>query len=342
LSVVTEAQNQAPRVSRGADRAKQTENKAGSQELTVRAQNMNEQLTQEIGNARWTRIIYRSLDLTKEKNAPLYYPVQEVNGNVNLFTSIFHLISEGKINIYKYLDGYEAFDEANQLSFKDLLVNFNIFYEEVPAGGGRPASYVINSSDIPSSEVRSLYVKEAWYFDQNNSIYDVKTLALCPIAFVVSDIGEEKMPMFWVKYEDIRPYVKSKHIMTSNLNNTKTFTVDDYFRSRMFDGEIVKTENLMNLALLQYCPTPDSMMAEQQRIETQLRTFNDSLWIQPDTTTKTLSKKETKKLQKAAQKDREGVSTSNAGATPKEPKPTKPKPTENATTSSPTRSIRRQ
>jgi hypothetical protein len=58
-----------PRMSRGGDRARQqqTENNIGLPELTVRAQNMNEQLTQNVGNARWMRIIYREIDLTKER-----------------------------------------------------------------------------------------------------------------------------------------------------------------------------------------------------------------------------------------------------------------------------------
>lgn len=349
LTVFVQAQNpdqRAPRMSRGGDRQsrgeQQVENNNGLPELTVRAQIMNEQLTREIGNARWMRVIYRELDLTKEKNAPLYYPVQEMNGMKNLFTTLFQLVSEGKINVYEYSGDSESFDDENILPFKEMLEKFSIYYEEVPAGGGQPARYVINASDIP--DVRSLYVKEAWYFDQNNSIYDVKTLAVCPIAFVLTDIGEQRQAMFWTKYEDIRPYVQNSYIMTSNVNNAKTFTIDDYFRRRMFDGEIVKTENLMNLALREYCPTPDSMLAEQQRIEHQLKSFNDSLWIQPDTTV-VLSKKEAKKVKSARRgsSKQEGVSSDDKTAAKKEKAPKQQKTkTEKATKSAPSRSIRRR
>jgi gliding motility associated protien GldN len=345
LGAAVGAQNpeqRTPRMSRGGDRQNrsgQAENNTGLPELTVRAQILNEQLTQNVGNARWMRVIYREIDLMKEKNAPLYYPVQEVNGMKNLFTTLFQLVSEGKIEVYKYLPDYESFEADNLLSFKDMLDNFSIFYEEVPAGGGNPARYVINASDIPSQEVRSYIVKEAWYFDQNNSIYDVNTLAICPIAFMISDIGEQRTPMFWVKYEDIRPYIKNNYIMTSNLNNAKTFTVDDYFHRRMFDGEIVKTENLMNLALLQYCPTPDSMLAEQQRIENQLKAFNDSLWIQPDTTV-TLSKKDAKKAARTARASAKKKTTENKSTPKSEKAPKQPK--EKAAKSAPARSIRRR
>ena len=338
LNIYAQAQNanQGARVSRGSDRSnQQAESNTGLPELSVRAQILNEQLTQDIGKARWMRVIYRELDLTKDKNAPLYYPVQETNGVVNLFTRMFRLISEGKLNVYRYLtNDSESFEDDNILVFKEMLDNFNIYFEEVPAGGGRPARYVINASDVPSNEVRSLYVKEAWYFDESNSLFDVKTLAICPIAYLITDIGEQPTPMFWAKYEDVRPYVTSNYIMTSNINNAKTYTVDDFFRRRMYDGEIVKTENLLNLAMQQLYPDPDTLRVEQQRIEDQLMSFNDSLWIKPDTTV-VLSKKEAKAVTRSNSKS---VSANNKN-TKKESTPKQPK--EKAVKTSPARSIRR-
>ena len=347
LNIFAQAQDanqNAPRMSRGGDRNRaQAENaQQGLPELTVRAKNMNEQLTQEIGNARWMRVITREVDLTKEKNAALYYPVRELNGMKNLFTNLFQLASESKIKMYKYQMDYESFEEDNILPFKDLLDNFEIYYEEIPAGGGRPARYVINASDIPSQEVKSLFIKEAWYFDQNNSIYDVKILAMCPIAYVITEMGDQYQPMFWVKYEDVRPYVKNNLIMTSNINNAKTFTIDDFFRRRLYDGDIIMTENMMNLSMMQLYPDPDTLKIEQQRIEDQLTAFNDSLWMKPDTTA-VLSKKEAKAVAKktSSSKGDKGVSTETKSVKKESaPKQQKAKP-EKAAKSSPTRSIRR-
>ncbi|MDD2435951.1 MAG: gliding motility protein GldN [Massilibacteroides sp.] len=276
----TQQERRTPRFERG----ERTEEKESSlPELTVRAQDMNERLTQEIGNARWMRVIYREIDLTKEQNAPLYYPLRPINGNVNFFSTIFQALSENRVDAYEYLGDYEDFSDEHKISFnKDLLDRFYIFYEEVPGTKG-DTSLIINESDIPSADVRSYYVKEAWYFDQNNSVFDIKILAICPILFSTGDLGEERRPMFWLPYENIRPYIRNNYIMTSNTNNAKTFTIDDYFRRRMYDGEIVKTENLMNHSLVEYCPTPDSLKREQGRIESQLVAFEQSLYLQPDT-----------------------------------------------------------
>ena len=341
LTIMAQAQNTRPTVTRGSDRAaQQTDN---TTELSVRAQMMNEQLTQEVGNARWIRNIIRELDLTKEKNAPLYYPVQEMNGRKNLFTSIFYLLSEGKIHVYEYLADYESFEDDNILSYKAMLDKFRVFYETIPGGGGRSVRYIVNSSDIPSREVDKMYVKEAWYFDQHNSIYDVKTLALCPIMKRTMETGEELTEgMFWVKYEDIRPYIQNSPIMTSSLNNAMTYTMDDYFRRRMYDGDIIQTENLMNLPLVKLFDTDEEIAAEQQRIEGELVAFEKALWFQPDSTAlTTASNKKASKTKSTAKTTATKTPTVKQEKAPKQPKTSAPKSSSSGSGSSATRSIRR-
>ncbi|MDH6358406.1 gliding motility protein GldN [Parabacteroides sp. PF5-9] len=330
-------QRRGPEVLRGG-RGQESKN-TGLPDLTVRAQDMNERMTQEIGNARWMRVMYREVDLTKESNAPLYYPTRPVNGNMNLFSIIFQLMSEGKIIAYKYEDGYEAFDDDHIESFKDVLDRAYIYYEEIPGRGNAQPSYIINESDVPSADVQAYYVKEAWYFDQNNSVFDVKTLAICPIMTIVGDLGEQRMPLFWLPYENIRPYITNTLIMTSNINNAKTFTIDDYFRRRMFDGEIIKTENLMNKTLREYYPEPDSLKLAQERIEEQLVGFEKSLWLQPDTTSVAEDTKASKSTKQTtvARRGTKTTSTEKAPKATKAPKTSAPK----AQSAAPGRSVRR-
>lgn len=118
-----------PVSSRGA--REEDKKESGMPELTVRAQDMNERMTQNIGNARWMRVIYRQIDLTKEQNAPLYYPTQPMNGQMNLFSIIFQLVCEGKLSAYEYLDGYEDFSDNRKLDLKVMLDRCRIFYEEI-------------------------------------------------------------------------------------------------------------------------------------------------------------------------------------------------------------------
>ena len=39
--------------------------------------------------------------------------------------------------------------------------------------------------------------------------------------------GTTKYPLFWVKYEDLAPFLAKQTIMTSNLNNAATMSLDD-------------------------------------------------------------------------------------------------------------------
>jgi len=325
-------ERRSPQATRG--QRETVERNSGLPDLTVRAQDMNERMTQEIGNARWMRVIYREIDLTKEENAPLYYPTRPMNGQKNLFFLIFQLMSEGKVAAYEYLDGYEAFDDAHRADMKTILDRAYIYYNEIPGRPGEQPSYILNESDIPSEDVLSYYVKEAWYFDQHNSVFDVKTLAICPILTTGGDFGEQRMPLFWLPYENIRPYITNAYIMTSNLNNAKTFTIDDYFRRRMFDGEIIKTENLMNRTLQQYYPEPDSLRIAQEQIETQLKEFQSALYWKPDTTTQVAV---TAKEKKTATKSARATKSST-----KETKTKAPKAQSSSSGSAPVRSVRRR
>ena len=124
----------------------------------------------------WRRDIYRSIDLTKDENAALYYPVEPQGGQMNLFTLLFKLLNTGKIPAYDYqLDGLANFQQSNRMHFKDMLDRQKIPYE---VDGN---SIKVEQADIPSADVLSYYVKESSYYDQNTATYHSRIVALCPV-----------------------------------------------------------------------------------------------------------------------------------------------------------------
>lgn len=226
----------------------------------------------------WKRDIYRELDLRKEANAALYYPEEPLGDRVNFFTLIFNLILEGKVNAYEYrLDGNELFDESNKLDIGDLLDNFYIYYEK------KDGKYIVESADIPSGEVMKYYIKESNFIDQRASNYQTRVTAICPVRMKQED--EEsytQYPMFWLKYDDISPYLGQTQVMTSSFNNTTNMSLDDYFVMRRYSGDIYKTANLRNQPLAEYCDNDTLLMAERERIERQLVDFESGLWASSD------------------------------------------------------------
>ena len=231
----------------------------------------------------WKRDIYRQLDLMRDKNAPMYYPVEPVGRQVNLFTYLFRLILTGRVQAYTYkLDGNESFEEKDKLAVKDMLERYGIFYEEKD---GKPT---VADSDVPSAEATRYYIKESVYLDQRTGTFSTKVTALCPILMREDEFGGEATayPLFWVKYDDVAPYLTRLPMMGSNLNNVSNMTANDFFTMNRYEGKIYKTNNLLGKVLQNYCETDSALMREQQKIEKQLSDFEEGVWghVAADTT----------------------------------------------------------
>jgi len=225
----------------------------------------------------WKRDIYRQLDLTKDKNAPLYYPVEPMGKQVNLFTYLFRLIQTGRVKAYTYkLDGNESFEEKDKLGVKEFLERYNIFYEE------NDGKVTVADADVPSAEVMRYYIKESVYLDQRTGTFSTKVTAICPILMREVDEfnaeSKQAYPLFWLKYDDIAPWLAKLPMMGSNLNNVSNLTADDYFTLNRYDGKIYKTNNLQGKVLANYCETDSAMKKEQQRIEKQIVDFEEGVW----------------------------------------------------------------
>ena len=258
-----------------AARRKQQQPSSNAQNITTRAQisypvapTMDEDVV-------WRRDIYRIIDLNEDANAGLYYPVEAVGSQMNLFTYLFKLMMRQRISAYEYrLDGNEVFTDAAKIKPMAFLDNYHIYYEKKGNGIN------IDNSDIPSKEVKSYYVKESAYYDQRTSTFHTKVIALCPIMSREDDFGDapQTYPLFWVKYDDIAPYLSKQIIMTSDLNNAATMTLDDYFTKNLYRGKIYKTTNMLGKTLSQYCKTDSAMTKEQKRIEGEITAFEKNIW----------------------------------------------------------------
>lgn len=300
----------------------------------------------------WKRDIYRTLDLTKEKNAALYYPVEPLGDRVNLFTLVVRLVAEGKVPAYEYRsDGNELFTEDNKYKVTDMLDKFYIYYEE------KDGRLTISDSDIPSGEVLSYFIKESSFYDQRTATYTTRVTAICPVLHRSGDFGSDvtKYPMFWLNYDEVSPYFGMTPLMTSSYNNVSNMSIDDYFVRSLYDGEIYKTSNLQNKILAQYCPNDTAMKAEQQRIEKELVTFENKLWgiEEPDTTVTTTDTKNGKKtVHTTTRRPKSTTTDTKAANTEKKSESTEKKasvrtsrqrtPSTKSTSSSNTLSVRRQ
>ena len=224
----------------------------------------------------WRRDIYRELDLTDDANAGLYFPVEPQGKQLNLFTYIFKLAQNGYIPVYEYpTDGSDNFSSEARVQMQTILDNYHIYYEE------QDGKLKVDNSDIPSSEVRKFYLKESAYYDQANSSFHIKVLALCPVMLRDDDFGGEatQYPLFWVKYSDLEPFLNRQTVRASSLNNAATMSMDDFFTLNSYRGKIYKTNNAQGKTLIQLCDGDvDKMTAEQKRIEDELAAFHKTIF----------------------------------------------------------------
>lgn len=300
----------------------------------------------------WRRDIYRSLNLEVEDNATLYYPVEPMGEKVNLFTLLFRLVLSGDITAYKYnLDGNESFTEENKIEPKTMLENYLIYYEE------NNGELVVGNSDVPSAEVMSYYIKESHYYDQRKGTYGKHITAICPVLHRAGDFAAEvtKYPMFWVNYNDIKPYLAQNRVMASSLNNVAQTTFDDFFAKGLYKGDIYKTINAKNLAISQYCKDSTEIKKEQEKIEQQLKDFENNLWntktvaeirndsinVVKEAANDTIKQVEEKKVAKSGSSARPTIKKSEKSASKKSSNVKKPKAKAPSKASSGTVSVRR-
>lgn len=307
----------------------------------------------------YMREIYRQIDLSKDQNTPLYFPEDIIDGQKNLFRTILELVVSGKVPAYEYLDGREVFTDKYQLKVNDMLDRFGIYYTTGKGHSDRNPNYVIEEADVPTTQVMNYYIIEKWEFDKRTHRMRTRVEAICPVLNRTGDFGgEAKYPMFWVKYDQLRPWLAQQYVFLTDDNNLPQYSLDDYFNLGMYDGEIYKTKNLRNQSMMQMYPDPDDLARAQDSIDNRLKNYGKDLWVPtreeylaqkereeevakalaagdtiPERTVATA--KETRKVTTARK------STRKRG-TARKPKTVKPKSTSNGPASNAERSVRRR
>ena len=251
--------------------------------ISDRQQAFFEQRQPSDADLQWMKVIYRSLDLTKGKNPALYYPEEPNEDGQSLFFIIMRLLANNQIAAYEYLDGREMFTDEFRVNVGELLDRFHVMYEPAKGSTEKNPKYTIEDADIPGNEVLSYYSIERWEFDTRSNAMKTRVEAVCPVLHRTDEFGGEaiKYPMFWVKLNDIRPYMANQYVFTDDDNNLPRYSLDDFFKLNMYTGEIYKTKNLRNLSLMQMYPEEKDLKHAQDSIEQRLRAFNNDLWV-PD------------------------------------------------------------
>lgn len=265
-------------VTRRSDRdKKKTEKTVG---VTDRMQSFYETKAPHDADLSYMREIYRELDLTKPENSPLYYPEDLIDGRENLLRVIMGAVIDGRIPAYEYLDGREIFTDQYKVNVGEMLDRFGIYYTEAKGSTAKNPKYHIEEADMPTNQVLNYYIIEKWEFDRRSNRMKTRVEAICPVMTRSGDFGgEAKYPMFWVKFDTLRPFLAHQYVFVSDDNNIPQYSLDDYFTMGMYKGDIYKTRNLRNLSMAQMYPDEDMRKQAQDSIDNRLRNYGKNLWV---------------------------------------------------------------
>lgn len=263
----------------GQDRRDNNSNNSGVK-VSGRQQAFYEQNEPSEADLQWTKTVYRVLDLNKGKNPALYYPEEPNEDGQSMFFIIMRLLANDQISAYEYLDGREMFTDEYKIKVSDMLDRFHILYSEAKGSSEKHPKYAIDDADIPGFEILSYYIIEKWSFDTRSNKMTSRVDALCPVLHRQDEFGGDpiRFPMFWVKLNDIRPYIAQQYVFTDDDNNLARYSLDDFFKLNMYQGDIYKVKNLRNLMLAEIYPDPKDLKHAQDSIEERLHRFDKDLW----------------------------------------------------------------
>ena len=233
-------------------------------QVTIRQQSYPTALPSEDENIDWQQDIYREISVLDKANQGLYCPVDPTEHQKGLFTCLFQLAVEKVVPIYRYnLDGEEKFSKKTLADIKEVMRSHQIFFSE------EDGRLIVSPEDIPASEILLYYIKERVYYDLTNSAFRTKVLALCPVLLQEDEFGEgvTRYPLFWMKYDDVEPYLTERTIIPDYSNKADRITMADYFTLNRYKGTIYKISNAFGTTLRQDCDNDSVLYNSRQRIE---------------------------------------------------------------------------
>ena len=266
---------------RAAGDTRKKDKKEGAPEITTRQQSFYEVKEPHDADLQWMKVIQREVPISKGKNAAMFYPEMPNEDGESLYFIIMRLLAKGQIAAYD--QEAQMFDEAHKINFGEFLDNRYIDYTLAKGSTEKNPVYEFEDADILSNMVKSYYIIEKWEFDTRSNQIKPRVEAICPVIHREDDWSGEtaRYPMFWVKLNDIRPYMAQQYVFTDDDNNLPRYSLDDFFKLNMYTGDIIKTKNLRNLSLRQMFPDTTAYKHAQDSIEQRLRSFNKDLWVPP-------------------------------------------------------------
>jgi gliding motility associated protien GldN len=235
----------------------------------------------------WTKKIWRMIDLREKINHPLYYPTFRMQDRISLVQRLVDAIKYNEISAYDPIIDDEF---TTLLSYNQVIKNLGAEDQTKTTPNpitGRDTTITIKG-DITWSEIKTIMVKEEWFFDKQHSTMQVRIVGLCPIRSFFRPLNTGNADetsgeivntrLFWINFPEARKILANTAVF-NEFNDAQRITFDDLFYKRRFGSYIIRETNVYNNRSIQeYTFGGVPNMQESERIKNDMFTFEHDLW----------------------------------------------------------------
>jgi len=260
----------------------------------------------------WSRIVYRIIDMRYKQNFQLYFPT---NPEDPKYWSLFRLIMDAVVNGRTTNDGrqeYLRLFQKNQRRLKpvfadtleltrsldmqmafatdkpenvstDLDDDFLVLYDSI---NNTIRMNTYGYETFIKNQIKYLTV-EVVFFDKHTSRFYTKIMAIAPMYAPLSAGNSVfeclyKQVMFWVLFDDLRPFMARKYMIPTN-NSSKRVTFDNFFAEHLYTSYIVGDDNMYDRMIVEGQKIradkfEDFVHRDQERIANELLNTELDLW----------------------------------------------------------------
>lgn len=237
----------------------------------------------------WSKTVWRIIDLNEKMNMPLYYPTTRMDNRFSLIDLLIYGIQREELVVYTPDEDDEFKTPMNWQQIEERFgVRNDTLYVEDPETGESVQKVV--KTEMQTSEVKQIMLKELWFFDKQTSQFEVRIIGICPIRIYEravalnesdEDGGDEKdlamKKMFWVYFPSAR-FLFANHFVFNPNNDSERPSFDEIFFKRRFSGYVYKESNVFdNRSVSEYKQGLDAIL-ESKKIEDEMFVFEHDLW----------------------------------------------------------------
>jgi gliding motility associated protien GldN len=222
--------------------------------------------------------VWQKIDFREKMNQPFYYPIVNHVGWKSFMATLIDALKAGELTAYDDRIDDEFTTPLTWADLENRLKGQADSIDQYDQRGVFLGKKITYPDEYQAGEVKSVKLKEIWYFDKQRSQMMVRILGLGPVReFVDAQTNlKREETLFWIYFPDARP-VLAKSVVFNNKNGGARLTYDDVFWKRLFDSYVYKEENVYDREISQYAMGMDALL-ESNRIKNEIFEMEQSLW----------------------------------------------------------------